>query len=103
MADWIRQGAGLSVSEQFDLEQYRRERAARLERENRMLRRELDRAIRMLAVACRYASHGTADDPLALVRAFEEVDRSEQLDARIFELMRETPAERKLSAARAAA
>jgi hypothetical protein len=51
----------------FDLDEYRRERLAKLERENEYLRGERDRTERLLALALQVAVGKTDVSPLALL------------------------------------
>ncbi len=55
------------MSEPFDLEEYRRERLARLERENDYLRAERDRLVQLLAEALKVGVAGTSTTPTALL------------------------------------
>jgi hypothetical protein len=60
-------------TQDFDLDEYRRERAARLERENDHLRAERDRLLQLLAEALRVAVAGTTVTPTALLDVLGDV------------------------------
>lgn len=58
----------------FDVDQYRRERLRRLERENEFYARDRDRLVRLLAAALAVAVGGTGCTIPALLTLLEDLD-----------------------------
>lgn len=78
----------------FDLHEHMRDKARRAEQRAQALEQQLDRAVRLLALACQYAAGEQAADLLTLLEA---IDDREQVAAtwtteRVVELLRETAA-----------